>query len=178
MTAVVGLKLCETVGRVLRIENHRRTFWSDSMDVLCWVRGRSRKFKPYVANRIEEIQALRNPDQWRHVSSRQNPADLITRGLSVAKLIDKEKWWHGPLFLKQDPTEWPENRVEVDRGPDIEVCKSYREQNKLRNRHFLPQQMKKPQNYPSWSKLARVTARVDRFIENCRLPADLQREGS
>ncbi|XP_068760347.1 uncharacterized protein [Montipora capricornis] len=57
MAAVVGLKLCETVGRVLRIENHRWTFWSDSMDVLYWVRGRSRKFKPFVANRTGEIQA-------------------------------------------------------------------------------------------------------------------------
>lgn len=112
MAAVVGLKLSETVGRVLRIENHRWTFWSDSMDVLYWVRGRSRKFKPFVANRIGEIQALTNPDQWRHVSSGLNPADLLTRGLSVAKLIDEEKWWYGPLFLKQDPTEWPEDRVE------------------------------------------------------------------
>ena len=92
MAAVVGLKLCGTVGRVLRIENHRWTFWSDSMDVLYWVRGRSRKFKPFVANRIREIQTLTNPDQWRRISSGLNLADLLTRGLSVAKLIDEEKW--------------------------------------------------------------------------------------
>ena len=123
MATVVGLRLGETVGRVLRIENHRWIFWSGSMDVLYWIRGHSRKFKPFVANRVAEIQTLTTPDQWRHVSSRQNPADLLTRGLSVAKLIDEEKWWIGPSFLKQDPTEWPENRVEVKRGPDIEVHK-------------------------------------------------------
>ena len=60
MAAVVGLKLCDTVERVLRIENHRWTFWPDSMDVLYWVRGRSREFKPFVENRIGEIQALTN----------------------------------------------------------------------------------------------------------------------
>ncbi|XP_068720412.1 uncharacterized protein [Montipora capricornis] len=181
MAAVVGLKLCETVGRVLRIENHRWTFWSDRMDVLYWVRGRSRKFKPFVANRMGEIQALTNPDQWRLVSSRQNPADLLTRGLSVTKLIDEEKWWHGPLFLKQDPTGWPENRVEVKRGPDIEVRKSYQETEQVEEQTFLgsaSEDRLKPQKYSSWSKLARVTARVDRFIENCSLPADLRREGS
>ncbi|XP_068690276.1 uncharacterized protein [Montipora foliosa] len=181
MAAVVGLKLCETVGRVLRIENHHWSFWSDSMDVLYCVRGRSRKFKPFVANRIGEIQALTNPDQWRHVSSRQNPADLLTRGLSVTKLIDEEKWWHGPLFLKQDPTGWPENRVEVKRGPDIEVRKSYQETEQVEEKTFLASASEdrlKPQKYSSWSKLARVTARVDRFIENSRLPADLRREGS
>ena len=109
MAVVVGLKLCETGGRVLRIiiENHRWTFWSDSMEL--------------------EIQALTNPDQWTHVSSGLNPADLLIRVLSVAKMIDEEKWWYGPLFLKQDPTEWPENRVEFKRGPDIKVHKSYQE---------------------------------------------------
>ena len=35
-----------------------------------------------------------------------------------------------------------------------------------------------PQRYSSWSKLTRVTARVDRFLENCRLPAALRREGA
>ena len=39
IAAVVELKLCETVGRVPRIENHRWTFWSDSMEVLYCVRG-------------------------------------------------------------------------------------------------------------------------------------------
>jgi len=154
MAAVVGLRLGETVGRVLRIESHRWTFCSDSMDVLYWIRGRSRKFKPFVANRIGEIQALTNPDQWRHVSSRQNPADLLTRGLSVAKLIDEEKWWIGPLFLKQDPTEWPENRVDVKRGPDINVRKPYQEAEQAEEQTFLASKSEdrlKSQKYSSWS---------------------------
>ena len=133
-----------------------------------------------MANRIGEIQALTNPDQWRYVSSRENPADLLTKGLGVTKLINEEKWWHGPLFLKQDPTEWPENRVEVKKGPDIKVCKSYQETEQVEEQTFLASASEdrlKPQKYASWSKLARVTTRVDHFIENCRLPADLWREG-
>lgn len=35
-----------------------------------------------------------------------------------------------------------------------------------------------PKRYSSWGKLTRVSARVDRFIENCRLPVALRREGS
>ena len=35
-----------------------------------------------------------------------------------------------------------------------------------------------PNRYSSWGKLTRVSARVDRFIENCRLPVALRREGS
>ena len=45
-------------------------FWSDSMNVLWWIRGRSRIFKPFVANRVGEIQSLTNPKQWRFVPFR------------------------------------------------------------------------------------------------------------
>ena len=96
-------------------------------------------------------------------------------------MIDEGKWWHGPLFLKQDPTEWPENRAEVKRDPDIEVRRSYQETEQVEEQTFLASASEdrlKPQKSSSWSKLARVTARGDRFTENCRLPADLRREGS
>ena len=65
-----------------------------------WIRGQSRKFKPFVANRVGEIQASTNPEQWRYVLTKQNPADLLTRGLSVSTLSEQEKWLKGPLFLK------------------------------------------------------------------------------
>ena len=53
MAAVVGLKLSsETPGKVLAFESSQRNFWSDSMDVLYWIRGCSRKFKPFVANHV------------------------------------------------------------------------------------------------------------------------------
>ena len=38
-------------------------------------------FKPFVANCVGKIQALTNPEQWRHDSTKENPADLLTRGL-------------------------------------------------------------------------------------------------
>ena len=98
MAAVVGLRLAETVGKVLTIPKHEWLFWSDSLDILYWVRGLSRKFKPFVVNRVGEIQSLTNPEQWRHVATKQNPADLLTRGLSVSALIEEEKWLKGPTF--------------------------------------------------------------------------------
>ena len=55
MGMVVGLKLAETVGQALGIDKSKWVFWSDSMDVPYWIRGQSRKFKPFVANRVGEI---------------------------------------------------------------------------------------------------------------------------
>lgn len=102
---LMGLKLAENVGQVLGIDKSKWVFWSDSMNVLHWIRGQSRKFKPFVANRVGEVQASTNPEQWRYVPTKQNPSDLLTRGLSVSALADEDKRWSGPTFLKQDPSE-------------------------------------------------------------------------
>ena len=67
MAAVVGVRLTTRISKVLEIQLSQSTFWSDSANVLWWIRGRSREFKPFVANRIGEIQSNTNPDQWRHV---------------------------------------------------------------------------------------------------------------
>ena len=44
MAAVVGLRLAEAVGNILSLPKHEWLFWSDSVDVLYWIRGCSRKF--------------------------------------------------------------------------------------------------------------------------------------
>ena len=121
MAAVVGLRLAKTIGMVLKIPKHEWLFWSYSMDVLHWIHGRSRKFKPFVANRVREIQSLTNPEQWRHVQTKQNPADLLTRGLGVSALIEEERWWKGLAFLVQEEAEWPEKKIEAKVLPDMEV---------------------------------------------------------
>ena len=72
-----------------------------------WVRNQSREFKPFVANRIGEIQRTTSPEQWRHVPGTINPADLPTRGLSAMALAESDVWMEGPAFLKDDESTWP-----------------------------------------------------------------------
>ena len=61
-----------------------------------------------------EIQCLTDPQQWRFVPTKENPTDLVTRGLKVSELANCDKWWNGPEFLRNDKSEWPVNRVNVD----------------------------------------------------------------
>ena len=180
MAAVSGLKLRETVGQVLGIDKSKWVFWSDSMDVLYWIRGQSRKFKLFVANRVGQIQTSTNPEQWRYVPTQLNPSDLLTRGLSVSALAEEDKWWSGPVFLKQDPSEWPANKIEIKRALAAEIRKLHLNEEHTEERAFLSSNNEgrlEPQRYSSWSRLTRVSARVNRFIENCRLPVALRREG-
>ena len=134
-----------------------------------------------MANRVGEIQASTNPEQWRYVPTKLNPCDLLTRGLSVSALAEEDKWWSGPAFLKHDPSEWPENKIETKRVLDVEIRKSQQIKEHNVERAFLSsgsEDRLEPKRYSSWSRLTRVSARVDRFIENCRLPVALRREGS
>ncbi|XP_052271566.1 uncharacterized protein LOC127872276 [Dreissena polymorpha] len=80
MGAVIGMRLAKRICNVLELKLSTVTFWSDSVNILWWVRGRSRQFKPFVANRVGEIQSDSNPEQWRYVPSRENPADHLSRG--------------------------------------------------------------------------------------------------
>ena len=60
------------------------------------VANHSWKFKPFVANRIVEIQRTTSSEQWKHVPGKQNPADLATRGQCVFELAESTFWWEGP----------------------------------------------------------------------------------
>ena len=99
MGAVLGLRLTQHLTLVLGLPMQSVTFYSDSMDVLWWVRGHGRSFHPFIANRIGEIQMVTEPSQWQHVSTGENPADLCTRGATPDELLENSLWWHGPKWL-------------------------------------------------------------------------------
>ncbi|GFT30534.1 hypothetical protein NPIL_118461 [Nephila pilipes] len=52
-------------------------YWTGSTNVYCWVRSRPDRFKPFVKNRVEEIQKLSDPSDWNHCPRKENPADFL-----------------------------------------------------------------------------------------------------
>ena len=98
MGAILGLRLTQSLLTVLEAPMQSVTFYSDSIDVLWWVRGRGKDFRPFVANWIGEIQMFTEPSQWQHVSTEENPADLCSRGATPSELADSPLWWNGCLL--------------------------------------------------------------------------------
>ena len=79
----VALLLARLASRVipkLNLPISRRRFWSDSNVTLAWISSPSIRWKTFVAHRVGEIQDLTLFSEWAHVSTRDNPADLISRG--------------------------------------------------------------------------------------------------
>ena len=62
-------------------------------------KGQSSRWKPFEANRAAEIQSTWDLERWRYCTSKKNPADLLTRGLSCGDMIATTLWWNGPRWL-------------------------------------------------------------------------------
>ncbi len=60
-----------------------------------------------MGSRVAKIQTLTDVSRWRYVDSDKNPADHITRGLTLAELADPHQWRSGPSFLTQPQDRWP-----------------------------------------------------------------------
>ena len=111
MGAVIGLRLTKQISAALEIPFSPATFWVDSMNVVYWIHGQSRNYKPFVSHRVGEIHKQSDPNQWRYVPTKQNPVDFGTRGLTVSELADSEMWWKGPTFLAFPESDWPKPKA-------------------------------------------------------------------
>ena len=58
MAAVLSLYLANAVAEVYKTDQMDAIYWTGNVNVLWWVINHSRKFKPFVANRISEIQVI------------------------------------------------------------------------------------------------------------------------
>ncbi|XP_077283287.1 uncharacterized protein LOC143909254 [Arctopsyche grandis] len=73
-----------------------KAYGAYSMVTLHWILGQPNRWTTFVANRVAEIQKITVPSQCKHISSVDNPADVVSRGISPELLIDNHIWWHGP----------------------------------------------------------------------------------
>ena len=98
-------------------------FWTDSLAVLGYIQNDSKRFHVFVANRVQQIRQFSSVQQWRHVSSADNPADLVSRGARAGSLKTSTLWWEGPPFLKI-PGSLPDSRMNVEVSPDDQEVKA------------------------------------------------------
>lgn len=120
-TTIPRLELCaasllsEVIPQVKNIFPLARTvLWTDSMIVLYWILDTSKPPRAYVANRIKKIRQSAGNYEWRHVPTRDNPADLASRGMSAGELTSSKLWWHGPSWLTKAAEEWPKRSLSLD----------------------------------------------------------------
>lgn len=161
--ALLISQLSDKIKKVLKLPIDDIFYYTDSTIVLGWISSEAREWKPFISNRISEIQTLTDIKKWRHCSGNMNPADIISRGSNANELNQNCLWWYGPSFLKQNQSTWsnhhfPQNIKDL---PERKVITHtfHALSDKTANKDIF-------KLYSSFLKLQRVVAHILRFKTN------------
>ena len=124
-----GVKVGQLIVNELEYQLDMVVYWTDSTTVSQYISNTTTRFKIFVANRHELIHNATNPAQWRHVSTKQNPDDIASRGLMQSQREKEKMWFEGPQFLYKSEDEWsaqpcvlqnlPKDDVELKRKSNV-----------------------------------------------------------
>ncbi|GFY33674.1 integrase catalytic domain-containing protein [Trichonephila clavipes] len=175
MGALLAARLAKEVSRVLNEKiSTTNYFWTDSTIALSWIQGPSNRWKVFVANRVKEIRSLTDKDSWRHCPGKDNPSDLLTRGISADSLINCEKWWKGPSFLQEGNTVPVSNNVLLsDESAYLEELKPTERKTLtvILDNNLLNHILSVSNNF---QKNLCIFSYIYRFINNCKRPSNKQ----
>lgn len=113
----------------------------------------------YVANRVAAIQELSSSSQWHYVNTKDNPADVASRGCSPAALRRHGLWWHGPQWLAESPQLWVTTNIGNDCHTDLEM----KPQVSVSCKTSSTDSCDLLDKFSSFNKLVRVVAWIRRF---------------
>lgn len=92
-------KVKTALAQTIKIDQIR--LWSDSEITLCWLASPPHRWEVFVGNRVKRIQTLSEQGIWDYISSKENPADILSRGLNPNSMIETNvsTWLEGPNHL-------------------------------------------------------------------------------
>lgn len=145
--------------------------WTDSEIVLAWIKAQPSRWTVFVANRVSEIQSKTADCQWHHIRSKDNPADILSRGSKPSDLIESDLWWHGPAFLRKDIAATIEEQHTVIENPPEERKTVLHL--RCKENYFCDTVFSK---YSSFNKVQRIMAYCLRFIANLKNQRTLEKK--
>ncbi|UYV82231.1 hypothetical protein LAZ67_21001404 [Cordylochernes scorpioides] len=165
-SALLLANLFVAVKESLRLHFGQIFLWSDTAIALNWIKSESKRWKTFVANRVSAIQRKTSPHSWFHVPGSENPADLATRGLTPAQLVDNQWWWQGPHWL-QDPS--VNSYIDLPPSDELSPETLIEERSTILVYHSIlgpmPELLLK---YSSWIKTVDIMTFCLRFTLNCK----------
>ena len=168
--ALLLSRLLHKVTNALELTIENVCLWSDSQITLTWIKSEPYKLKVFIANRVSEIQDLTVDYSWNYISTDQNPADVITRGILPHEIKNCHIWWNGPKIL-HSTSEFATNFDCIIPKFDVTTLE-------LKKEYITLTSIAKPINinesilselinrYSSYTKLLRISAYCLRFLYN------------
>ena len=133
LSALLLTRLLVSVRKGLesRLSLSETTCNTDSKVALHWIRRAEKEWKQFVQNRTTEIRTLLPDATWVHCAGKENPADLPSRGMSLAHLTASDLWRKGLEWLTseelnvcQEDESMPEECVQELRTKDRRLLHS------------------------------------------------------
>ena len=163
IAAVVGARLLDYFCRETGLDAAKATLWTDSTVALGWICSDPKRWKPFFANRVIEIESCTVPAQWKHCPGEDNPADHLSRGVSAGDLQELLNWWHSPSWLSLDPGHRP-----IQKTRPTTTLPEERLQSLLIRPTDTRPRLLDASSFSSYWRLLRVTAWVLRFVRRAR----------
>lgn len=121
--ALLASKLVRKCANALAMDGIPIVVWCDSKIVLAWLATHPSKWATFVAHRTSEIHENIDASCWRYVPTKQNPADIASRGTSITEIKQSSLWWQGPSFLSEPSATIPNQDFELPLATAPEKCK-------------------------------------------------------
>lgn len=165
MAATIGARLTRFVCNHLKESNISQCIlWSDSQIVLSWLAS-DKPLPTFVKNRVKEIRSAEF-SEFKYCPTTENPADLLTRGMTVKELQKAKLWWHGPSWLSDESVHSPDP-IQLLHIP-CDISNSDPSELESSAHHPNIERVMDINKYSSAGKLFRVTAFVLRFINRLK----------
>ena len=104
--ALFAVKMNRMLKKELNYRDMEDHYWTNSKVILGYISNDARRFHIFVANRVQQIRDQNEIEQWNYVSTRDNPADNVSREISASALVNNSSWFNGQEFLWSKP--WQE----------------------------------------------------------------------
>lgn len=185
VAAVVSVRIAALLIEELKIHGMEVTFWADNKVVLGYILNQTRRYRVFVANRVQVIDnhmkeaGLESKERWKYVETKENPSDFASRGISPKDDEKVDVWMNGPLFLRKPGEEWRERTAEihvVENDPEVKANKTC---------NTLKLAVGKPvegiletfeRRISSWNRMKRAMVWVLRFTTNAKIKEERDTE--
>ena len=167
--ALLSARLAKFILETYKTLNFNQTYiWIDSRVTISWLIS-NKPLQVYVRNRVDEIHSLIPDAIFAYINTKENPSDLVSRGISASLLRNSSLWWEGPSWLK-DRELWPmEAKIEDSNQvgtnvmciTDVHVFRVKEDADELMDW----------KRFSSFRKFVRTMAWMLRYRDNIRKPA-------
>ena len=162
--ALLSVKMGIFLDQELDYANLTHFYWTDSKVVLGYLANEARRFHVFVANRVQQIKDHTNTSQWRYVATKENPADLASRGVSAMELRNNQIWFKGPEFLWRSAITESTDEMAGLSPNDPEVKKGHCFVTEAKQNVF-PSLLERISYFSDWNRARKAIAGCFRFID-------------